>query len=446
MKAGISYLSYDIPKLYLDIEEFSRKRGVNAEKLKKGLGIYKMSICDTYEDTATMAGNALLKLIQQSKIDPKEINRIYLGTESALDSSKPTATYAVDMVEQHLGERVFTHTDVVDMTFACIGAVDVLQNALDYVRVNPKHKAVVIASDFAKYDLESPGEYTQGAGAVAMLVESEPKLISFEPTFGVGYKSEHDFFKPRRQYPVNEETKAYTTDSKLQVYREEPVFDGQFSNKCYQDRIREAYFHYKSQKEMQGVLHETWSGLIFHLPYAFHGKRIFSEIFKLEMDGVEPENAKEGLYKFEELKQVAKSEAYQQFVTDKILEAQKASSQIGNMYAASIFMSLISELYYKKNQLNSGDKLGFIAYGSGSKAKVFEGELIEGFEAQIEKLDLDLTFENRKAIDFSTYEKLHNKVLDSPVEEPKNEFILSKIDDDSQALVGRRYYEYASNL
>lgn len=446
MKAGISYLAYDIPKIYLDIEEFSKKRGIDAEKLKKGLGIYKMAICDTHEDTATMAGNALLKLIEQNNINPKEINRIYLGTESALDSSKPTATYAVDMVEQQIGERVFAHTDVVDMIFACIGAVDVLQNALDYVRVNPRHKAIVIASDFAKYDLESPGEYTQGAGAVAMLVESNPKLITIDSTFGVGYKSEHDFFKPRRRYKVNKETEKYTTDDTLLVYREEPVFDGQFSNMCYQDRIREAYFHFKIQNETGGKLHDSWSGLIFHLPYAFHGKRIFSEIFQLEKDGVKADDVKPGLYDFQELKNLSKSEEYVNFVQKKILDAQKASSQIGNMYAASIFMSLISELYYKKDQLKSGDKLGFIAYGSGSKAKVFEGQLVEGFEEQIQNLDLDQTFENRKAIDFSTYEKLHNKVLKSSVEKPNNEFVLSQIDDETQALVGRRYYDFKSSL
>ncbi len=440
MKAGISYLAYDIPKIYLDIEEFSENRGIDAEKLKKGLGIYKMSICDTHEDTATMAGNALLKLIQQNNINPKEVNRIYLGTESALDSSKPTATYAVDMVEQQLGERVFKHTDVVDMTFACIGAVDVLQNALDYVRVNPSHKAVVIASDFAKYDLESPGEYTQGAGAVAMLIESEPKLMKIEPIFGVGYKSEHDFFKPRRLYPVNEETKAYTTDSTLQVYREEPVFDGQFSNTCYQDRIREAYFHFKNQKGTQGKLHDTWSGLIFHLPYAFHGKRIFSEIYQLENDEVKPEHVKPNMYDFQDLKNLSKSEEYKTFVQKKVLDAQKASSQIGNMYAASIFMSLISELYYKGNKLKAGEKLGFIAYGSGSKAKVFEGELVDGFEQYIQKFNLDQTFNNRTPIDFETYEKLHHKVLKDSVVNPEDEFVLSKIDAESEPLVGRRYY------
>ncbi len=442
MKAGISHLAYDIPKIYLDIEEFSKKRGVDAEKLKKGLGIYKMSICDVHEDTATMAGNALLKLITQNNIDPKSINRIYLGTESALDSSKPTATYAVDMVEQQLGERVFVHTDVVDMTFACIGAVDVFQNALDYVRVHPKHKAVVIASDFAKYDLESPGEYTQGAGAVAMLVEADPKLMVFDSVFGVGYKSEHDFFKPRRYYPVNDETKAYTTDAKLQVYREEPVFDGQFSNKCYQDRIREAYFHFKDLKGVEGELHENWSGLIFHLPYAFHGKRIFSEIYQLEKDGVKAEDVKADLYDFEVLKNLSKSEEYRNFVSAKVLDAQKASSQIGNMYAASIFMSLISELFYKKDKLTAKDKFGFIAYGSGSKSKVFEGELVEGFETEVEKFDLEKDFDNRTAVDFETYEKLHKKIVEKSVVSPRNEFVLEKVDDHDAPLVGRRYYSF----
>jgi len=442
MKAGISYITYDIPKIYLDIEEFSKKRGVDAEKLKKGLGIYKMSICDIHEDTATMAGNALLKLIQQNDLDPKEINRIYLGTESALDSSKPTATYAVDMVEQQFGERVFAHTDVVDMTFACIGAVDVLQNALDYVRVNPRHKAIVIASDFAKYDLQSPGEYTQGAGAVAMLVEANPKLMSFDETFGVGYKSEHDFFKPRRYYPVNDETKNYTTDAMLQVYREEPVFDGQFSNTCYQDRIREAYFHFKNQKNLKGKLHDNWASLIFHLPYAFHGKRIFSEIYQLEKDGVDPKKVKPQMYDFQDLKNLSKTEEYRHFVQEKVLDAQKASSQIGNMYAASIFMSLISDLYYKKEQLQSGDKLGFIAYGSGSKAKVFEGELVEGFEKEIQNFDLEQAFRNRTAIDFDTYEKLHKKALRTSVVAPDEEFVLSKIDGERESLFGRRYYEF----
>jgi hydroxymethylglutaryl-CoA synthase len=55
------------------------------------------------------------------------------------------------MVEQALeekyGSRSFKNCDALDMTFACIGGVDALQNAIDFVRVNPGKKAVVIASD-----------------------------------------------------------------------------------------------------------------------------------------------------------------------------------------------------------------------------------------------------------------------------------------------------------
>ena len=444
MDVGISYLDFYIPNLYLDIEEFSKYRNINSEKLKKGLGIEKMAFLDVYEDTATMAANALENLIEKNDIDPSGINRIYLGTESALDSSKPTATYAVDMVEQKIGKRVFKHTDVVDMTFACVGAVDVLQNALDYVRVHPEDKVVVIASDFAKYDLESPGEYTQGAGAVALFVESDPQLMSFGAAFGVGFKSAHDFFKPRRQYPVNVETQAYTTDKSLQVYREEPVFDGQFSNQCYQDRIREAYFHYKSKAGIKDNLHNRWSGLIFHLPYASHGKRIFTEIYQLEKDGREPDDNFEQHYDFDTLKTLGKSDEYRTFVQKKITTAQLASGQIGNMYSASIFMSLISELIYKKDHLKAGDRFGFIAYGSGSKAKVFEGHLAKGFASSVDKLQLVERLADRQAIDFKIYEQLHRKALKTSVNQPQHEFVLKNVAGPEDPLVGKRVYEFVS--
>jgi hydroxymethylglutaryl-CoA synthase len=45
---------------------------------------------------------------------------------------------------------------VVDFTFACIAGVDAMQNCLDFIRLNPKKKTIV-ATDFAKYDLNSTG-------------------------------------------------------------------------------------------------------------------------------------------------------------------------------------------------------------------------------------------------------------------------------------------------
>ena len=43
-----------------------------------------MAFPDVHEDAATFVAEALLRLINDYNINPKEISRVYLGTESAL--------------------------------------------------------------------------------------------------------------------------------------------------------------------------------------------------------------------------------------------------------------------------------------------------------------------------------------------------------------------------
>jgi len=440
MTFGIEAASYYVPSLYLEIKDLAEKRGIEPAKLKKGLGLHKMGFPDVHEDTATFAAEALLKLIKDYTINPKNIARIYLGTESALDAAKPTASYAMQMVEKVLesefGERCFKNCDVVDMTFACVGAVDALHNSLDFIRVNPDKKAIVIASDYAKYELASSGEYTQGGGAVSLLISSKPDLLEIENNWGVATESVFDFFKPRRQYKREDLTNASESfPDKIEIFTDEPVFDGQYSNQCYQDRIREAYHHYK---EITGKNkpYENWKYLIFHLPYAFHGKRVFSEIYSLE-NGLSYETA-------EEQKAVAKSENYIQFINDTIEKSQRASSEIGNMYTASIFMALLSALQtsFNENEELKGSEIGFLGYGSGSKSKVFVGKVSENWKNVVSKWDLFENLKKRKAIDFETYEKLHRKQLEESVNQKYKGFGLKSVELESPVLMGARYYHY----
>ena len=83
------------------------------------------------------------------------------------------------------------------MTFACIGGVDALQNTIDWVSRNSE-KAIVVSSDLSKYELNSTGEYTQGAGAIALLITENPSILTIDNAWGIATKSENDFFKPRR--------------------------------------------------------------------------------------------------------------------------------------------------------------------------------------------------------------------------------------------------------
>ncbi len=440
MSFGIEAAGYYVPGLYLEIKDLAEKRGIEPAKLEKGLGLHKMGLSDVHEDAATFAAEALLKLIQDYDINPKEIARVYLGTESALDAAKPTASYAVQMVEKVLeekfGTRCFRNCDVLDMTFACVGGVDALHNALDFVRVNPDKKAVVIASDYAKYELASSGEYTQGGGAVALLVSSKPDLLEIENNWGVASESVFDFFKPRRMYKKEDLKGAPETyPEKIEIFTDEPVFDGQYSNQCYQDRIREAYHHYK-EITGQEKPYENWKYIIFHLPYAFHGKRVFTEIYSLENEL--PYGTPE------EQKAVAKSEGYLQLINDKIEKTQRASSEIGNMYTASVFMAFLSALQtsFNENEDLSGKEIGFVGYGSGSKSKIFAGRVSENWRKIAEKWNLFESLKQRTAVDFDTYEKLHRKLLNESVNKNYRGFGLVSVETENPVLTGARYYSY----
>lgn len=451
MNVGIHSIAFDIPKLYLPITTLAEQRNIEADKLIKGLGLHKMSFSDVHQDVVTMASNAALELIRMEDLKPNEISRIYVGTESGVDSSKPVGSYVLSNLESVLGKGSLRNCDVVDLTFACIGAVDALQNCLDYIRLNPSKKAIVIASDNAKYDLNSTGEYTQGAGSIAMLITANPNILSFSNAVGVATEGVFDFFKPRRiinkgtitTSNQNEEWQG-VLEEEIAIYKEQPVFDGQYSNQCYINRITEAYDHYKTESEQQGKIYETWTNILMHLPYCFQGRRTFIEIFAKENPQLLASQI--GDSDKDKLKALSKSPEYLSLVKEKIEPSEIASGQIGNIYTGSIFLGLLSTLCYHYQQKSdlTHQKLGFIAYGSGSKSKVFEAKVGTNWQSAIAKANLFERLENCIAIDFPTYEKLHKKELKTSVIQPSKEFYLDSIEKDNPVLIGARYYKYAN--
>lgn len=440
MKVGISSIAFDIPKLHLPITTLAQNRNIEPEKLIKGLGLHKMSFPDVHQDVVTFAANAVYKLIQQENLQPKDISRIYVGSESSLDASKPIASYIVQLLEQQFGEAAFRNCDVVDMTFACIGAVDALQVNLDFIRLNPTKKAIVVATDNAKYDLNSTGEYTQGAGAIAMLLTSNPKILAFSQEVGVSTKGVFDFFKPRRYVAKNDLLNTSENpewfgilENEIAFYKEQPVFDGQYSNQCYINRITEAYHHYKEITNTTDKLYQSWENILMHLPYCFQARRTFVEIFAQENQLTD------------DVKIISKSTEYLDFVNKTIFPSEIASGQIGNMYTGSIFLGMLSTLcYHYQNESTINNKMfGFIAYGSGSKAKVFEAEIQENWQEAIAQVPLFETLNSSHEIDFGTYITLHKKERTESVLQPKNEYYLDYIENENPVLIGARYYKFS---
>ena len=451
MKTGIDAIAFDVAQLHLPIKTLANARNIEPEKLEKGLGLIKMTLPDVHQDTVVFGANALTKLVVDNQIDLNEIARIYVGTESAIDSSKPISSFLIALMEQKFGEGILAECDVVDFTFACIGGVDALQNCLDFVRLNPTKKAIVVTTDFAKYDLNSTGEYTQGAGALAMLVAANPKIIAFENEWATSTKGVFDFFKPYRTISKeaitgNNENKEWfaNLEAEIEIHKDQPVFDGQYSNQCYMDRTRNAYFAFKKLLNTTETLYTSWESIIMHLPYSFQGRRMLSEIYAL--DAVNPiisGNESPADYQ-NKLKEVSKSEEYRAFVNQKLQPAEIASSLIGNLYTGSIFMGFLSTLahFAKTKKDISGKKFGFLAYGSGSKSKVFEGTIQADWQLAVAKAQLFETLEQSHEIDFTTYEKLHKKEQKQSVKTPKSEWVLDRVENENPNLIGARYYKW----
>ncbi|RYD93685.1 MAG: hydroxymethylglutaryl-CoA synthase, partial [Sphingobacteriales bacterium] len=327
--------------------------------------------------------------------------------------------------------------------------VDALHNCIDFVRLNPTQKAIVIASDIAKYDLESTGEYTQGAGAVALLVSADPRIISFENHWAVSTKGVFDFFKPYRTLAKKDilniaanEPWFGNLESHIEIHKDQPVFDGQYSNTVYTDRTREAYHTFKKLTGTTGSLYSTWESIVMHLPYAFQGRRMFAELFSLDAETPLLTGNEED-YQLR-LREISKGDDYKAFVNQKLQPAEAASSLIGNLYTGSIFMGLLSALVVNADKGTdlTGKKIGFLAYGSGSKSKVFEGTLQAGWKEAAHNSRLFENLVQSTEIDFDTYSKLHKKEQDYSVKASLNEWILDTIETELPNLIGARYYKW----
>ncbi len=484
---GIDDMALYVPHLFLDIATLARQRGIEPEKLTRGLDLSQMAVPDTNEDAATMAAHAILTLFQNNQLDPRHIGRIYMGTESALDAAKPTASYAVGMIEAALheqyGPRAMRHCDVVDMTFACIAATDALQNCLDYVRLRPEKYAIVVASDIAKYELNSTGEYTQGAGAVAMLITSAPRLLAFDDAWGVSTESVHDFFKPRRAFSKTDAVQAVLAetdtendtaaavaarltqkqaslfgwpDTDINVFRETPVFDGQYSNQCYVWRAQEAMQDFRAQAKAAAdtLLFDRWRRVICHLPYAAHGRRIGIELLahdlrctgqlgslEAEANTTSPDPNAPPKVQAAYIKALSQTPTYQHITQQKFADAQLASSLVGNMYTGSIFLALMSALEAELTHTDNPDgaTYGFVAYGSGSKSKVFEATIQPQWRTVVARFGVIHMLQNRQSISFEQYENLHCGKQYSPLSEKALIFGLESIGTEGQ-LEGTRSY------
>jgi hydroxymethylglutaryl-CoA synthase len=440
---GIDDISVYVPRLFLPLAgEFSTNRGIDPGKLVKGIGIERMAVPDAHEDAATMAAMSLLDLMRRDHLRPEEIGKIYVGTESALDEAKALGTYVIGMLEQIYGKGSFQECSTVEFKAACIGTTFALESLSYWAAAEQEGKVgIVIASDVAKYPLASTGEYTQGAGSVALLVKKNPRLLALEQIYGLFTRNENDFFRPM----------GCTT----------AVVNGKHSNQCYLDAMRGAFDSFAAKAKRLGAITpgagecvtDFVDHLLFHIPYPRMVEYASAAIFRhdwresrrsseIEQNlGREPKaEGYEDPEKYQAAvadyaRSFARSKQFLQAYQAKVRDTATLSRQIGNIYTGSIYLSLASLLEMQK--IHAAQRLCFGAYGSGCSALFFSA-IVQPQAESVPLRGLLQRLEERRQISLQDYELLHEGKKEKSVLPPRAEFALSGIDHQ-----GYRHYEYA---
>src|SRR3989442_3888735 len=279
ISVGIDDIAVYVPRLYLELAseehpekptEFSSARESDPAKYLHGIGIAKMSIPDTYQDSSVLAANAILELIERNNLSPANIARIDIATETGVDESKPVAAYVHGMLEQKYGKGTFKKTSGVEYKFACVSTADALESSLDWAWAGRSYgrSSIICATDIARYPLTSPGEPTQGAGAVALLVKEDPRLLSIDPVIGVHMEDEDDFWRP--------------------LFSTTAVVNGKHSARSYLRAMEGAVENWAEQSIGSGIIRagpgeslvDHIGPMSFHVPYPKMAEKAFAYLLR----------------------------------------------------------------------------------------------------------------------------------------------------------------------
>lgn len=439
---GIDAVEIWTGNLKLDLPgTFAPQKGEEPEKYTKGLGLNASSFPDSYEDIVTMAANAAHRLMERKGLEPDDIGRIDVATESAFDNSKPVSTYVAGCLEQVYDED-FHHANKGERKFACIAGTQSLDDAYNWIRAgrNRGRGALVIATDTALYARGDAGEATQGAGAVAMYIAEDPDLVELSPEQGYGSADETDFLKPNQQFPS---------------------VDGKRSVQVYLARMREALQDFES---VAGDVHPDDVAFIpFHTPFpgmvrkaGLLGYRYVTRDTAIEEELAEEIGRQPRPEAFdteddyhdavrEYTDALKETDRYREWYAETIDPTLTISREVGNWYTGSVHIARISAL---KHALENGrdmtdETLLVGSYGSGAQAEIHAETVRDGWAEELEALNVDEQLAARYDMSWADYEEVHdahNHEMDVDVEEfttPEEEFVF-----DGWGRMGERKYRY----
>lgn len=347
MTIGIDKINFYVPKYYVDMAKLAEARQVDPNKFLIGIGQTEMAVSPVNQDIVSMGANAAKDIITDE--DKKKIGMVIVATESAVDAAKAAAV----QIHNLLGIQPFARC--FEMKEACYAATPAIQLAKDYLANRPEEKVLVIASDTARYGLQSGGEPTQGAGAVAMMISHNPSILQLNDDAVAYTEDVYDFWRPTGH--------AY------------PLVDGALSKDAYIRSFQHSWNEY-AKRENKSLA--DFESLCFHVPFTKMGKKALESIID-DADETTQERLRAG---------------YE--------DAVYYNRYVGNIYTGSLYLSLISLL--ENHKLSSGQTIGLFSYGSGSVGEFFSANVVDGYQNHLDIEGHQSALKQRNEVSVEDYE------------------------------------------
>jgi hydroxymethylglutaryl-CoA synthase len=476
---GISGIAVHVPPFRVDLQQWCNWSGQDWNKIRDVVGT-GFRLPGNQQSVYTMAANAVLQLIEKYDVDPAEVHFLGLGTESSTDNSAGAviARGMVDDALRQLGKAPLSRNcEVPEFKHACLGGVYALKNAVRFLQTDGKgSKAIVVCSDIALYKPGSSGEPTQGSGAVALLLEENPTIATLDLSES-GNASNYrivDFRKPIQ----------YTNgDGKTHASSNVPVFNGRYSASCYVDELLSALDNMFERRAIEACdyfrdvaavfmhrpfkrMPENGWGMAYLFNLAVAGGAGVDELqgyasaagvgmpeLMQEMTERPNPNAFGCRDKIREevfpltarvLRAFRKDPAYRERVLEKMRLGSAAMEELGNLYTGALPAWLAAGLEQAAAESVDLDhkELLLFGYGSGDAAEALPIKIVPGWEAAVQKIDMQAVMSEAIDLDEEQYRLLRQGSSAAVTYQPSAEFVIDRIGGENEEAFQDKGIEY----
>lgn len=377
---GISDIAVHIPSSRIDLEtivdyrvkadpEFERRIRRAVEKTSQR----SIRFPQPWEDSVTLATQAAYALLRdRSPEDLARMRYIGVGTETTVDQSKPIAAY-VEGALQRSGVPIPDTLSTFQVQHACAGGTVAMLGIGSLLAMNPERKesGLVVTTDVSRYAAPSTAEITQGAGAVSLLVENNPKLVSLDlATQGLCSRDVDDFFRPNGSVIAK--------------------VKGGYSIQCYNDALDIAFADHCARRgeDPKDVLLNT-DLFVLHVPFKMMAMTALQRLLKNQLGLTD-----------EEALAFMNQRGFEQSL--------EPTTRIGNVYTASTFLAmafLLKQRYEALGDQIIGKRVLLASYGSGNTMIVLSGTVMPEAPQVIASWDLDAVWREESPRPLYEYEK-----------------------------------------